>query len=273
MVCRSTDDYEAMALAGCQVIGEPAFWAGYDRTSVSSFHDYFMQISAYEPLRAARFGIKHYCWICINAKEAENIEFAREVIQIIPDFLDKPTVLGIGEIGLNRNTPNEIAVFEEQLDMAIKYNQLVLIHTPHLEDKLKGTKITLSLLKNRPELDPSRVLIDHCEEQTVGIVKDAGYWAGLSIYPSCKLTVKRAADILECYGMDNIWLNCSTDWAESDPLAVPKVGLELRARGYSQDVVDGVLIHNPASFMAQSPHWQADLSLVPGAGSKGAMNV
>ncbi len=273
MVCRSTDDYEAMALAGCQVIGEPAFWPGYDRTSVSAFHDYFMQISEYEPKRAARFGIRHFCWICINAKEAEDIALARDVIQIIPDFLDKPTVLGIGEIGLNRNTPNEIAVFEEQLDMAIKYNQLVLIHTPHLEDKLKGTKITLSLLRNRPELDPSRVLIDHCEENTVAMVKDAGYWAGLSIYPSCKLTVRRAADILESFGMDNIWINCSTDWGESDPLSVPKVGLELRARGHSQETVDQVIIRNPAQFMAQSPHWQARiLSGLEGA-LKGAMNV
>ena len=30
MVCRTTDEYRAMAQAGCLAVGEPAFWAGYD---------------------------------------------------------------------------------------------------------------------------------------------------------------------------------------------------------------------------------------------------
>ena len=32
--------------------------------------------------------------------------------------------------------------------MAIKHRQLVLIHTPHLRDKLKGTMLTLDLLRS-----------------------------------------------------------------------------------------------------------------------------
>ena len=31
MVSRTTDDYIAMATAGCAAICEPAFWAGFDR--------------------------------------------------------------------------------------------------------------------------------------------------------------------------------------------------------------------------------------------------
>ena len=56
-------------------------------------------------------------------------------------------MLGIGEIGLNKNTRNELTIFREQMEMAIKHGQLVLIHTPHLRDKLKGTKLTLDLLR------------------------------------------------------------------------------------------------------------------------------
>ena len=44
----------------------------------------------------------------INAKEAENVEFAREVIGLLPEFLDRPNVLGIGEIGLHKNSRNEV---------------------------------------------------------------------------------------------------------------------------------------------------------------------
>ncbi|MHC4990348.1 MAG: TatD family hydrolase, partial [Planctomycetota bacterium] len=101
MVSRTTDDYQRMALAGCVAITEPAFWAGFDRSSAQGFYDYFRQLTETEPARAAQFGIQHYTWMCINPKEAEDAAFAREVISIIPEFLDKPNVLGIGEIGLN----------------------------------------------------------------------------------------------------------------------------------------------------------------------------
>ena len=45
MVCRTTDEYRAMAQAGCLAVGEPAFWAGYDRSSADGFRDYFVPVS------------------------------------------------------------------------------------------------------------------------------------------------------------------------------------------------------------------------------------
>ena len=45
---------------------------------------------------------------------------SREVIALIPEFLKKPNVLGIGEIGLNKNTANEATVFQEHLDLAVE---------------------------------------------------------------------------------------------------------------------------------------------------------
>src|SRR5438094_1081732 len=132
-----TTDYLFMARAGVVAVSEPAFWAGFDRSSASSFADYFRHLMDVEPARAARYGIQHYCWLCINAKEAENVELSREVIKLIPPLLDRATVLGIGEIGLNKNTRNEITVFEEQVDLAARHGQLILIHTQHLADKHK----------------------------------------------------------------------------------------------------------------------------------------
>ena len=77
----------------------------------------------------------------MNPKEAENIGLAREVISFVPEFLDRPTVLGVGEIGLNKNTRNEMTVFEEQVELAVQRDLLMWIHTPHLDDKYKGTKM------------------------------------------------------------------------------------------------------------------------------------
>ena len=93
-----------MVLAGCRMVSEPAFWAGFDRSGPEGFRDYFRQLTEYESRRASLYGIEHRCWLCINAKEAENVSLSREVIAMIPEFLDRPNVLGIGEIGLNKNT-------------------------------------------------------------------------------------------------------------------------------------------------------------------------
>ena len=72
MVSRSTDDYQSLALHGIRLVTEPAFWPGYDR-SAAGFRDYFEQLTVAEPARAARFGIRHYSWICINPKEAADV--------------------------------------------------------------------------------------------------------------------------------------------------------------------------------------------------------
>lgn len=256
MVSRTTDDYQAMVIAGCKAVCEPAFWAGFDRSSAAGFRDYFCQLTEHEPRRAAKHLLPHYCWLCINPKESENVALADEVLAMIPGFLNRPNVLGIGEIGLNRNSRNEVAVFEKHVDLAARHGQLILVHTPHLEDKLKGTRLIVDILKNDPRIDPGRVLIDHVEEHTVDLVLEAGFWGGLTLYPETKCTPARAIDMLERHAGGNLWMNCACDWGHSDPLAVPKTCMEMRRRGHNEEEIDRLVFSNPARFLSQSPHFR-----------------
>ena len=160
MVSRVTDDYQDMVAAGCAAVCEPAFWAGFDRSSAAGFYDYFSQLTEHEPRRAAKFGLAHYCWLCINPKESEDVGLATEVIGLIPKFLDRSNVLGIGEIGLNKNSRNELKVLEMHVDLAARHQQLILVHTPHLEDKHKGTRLILEVLRNDSRIRPERCIID-----------------------------------------------------------------------------------------------------------------
>jgi predicted metal-dependent TIM-barrel fold hydrolase len=255
MVSRTTDDYEKMVLAGCAAVCEPAFWAGFDRSGVEGFYDYFCQLTDYEPKRAAKYGLPHFCWLCINPKESEDTVLAEGVIEIIPQFLDRPNVLGIGEIGLNKNTRNELQILERHVDLAARHDQLILVHTPHLEDKLKGTRLILDVIKADSRIRPERVIIDHCEEHTIEHVLDAGFWAGITLYPESKTTPARAVDMFELYSRQNIWLNSACDWGKSDPLAVPKTALEMRRRGHSAETIDRLIFQNPVRFMAQNPRF------------------
>ncbi|MBM3882995.1 MAG: metal-dependent hydrolase [Verrucomicrobia bacterium] len=256
MVSRVTDDYQDMVTAGCMAVCEPAFWAGYDRSSVAGFHDYFCQLTDYEPRRAAKFGLPHYCWLCLNPKESEDVVFAQEVLAILPGFLGRPNVLGIGEIGLNKNSRNELKVLEQHVDLAARHQQLILVHTPHLEDKHKGTRLTLDVLRADSRIRPERVIIDHVEEHTVQMVLDAGFWAGMTLYPETKCTPARAIDILDRYGPERLWLNSACDWGVSVPLIVPRTGLEMRRRGHRPEAVDRVLYQNPVEFLSQCPKFK-----------------
>ena len=252
MVSRTTDDYKRMALAGCVYVSEPAFWAGFDRSGPEGFRDYFRQLTEHEGRRAQAYGIEHGTWLCINAKEAENVELSREVIKMIPEFLDKPGVLGIGEIGLNKNTKNEATIFLEHLELAARTDELVLVHTPHLADKYQGTRMILDMVRGDPRIRPERVCIDHVEEHTIRPALDAGHWVGMTLYPITKCTPARAADMVEMYGPERILVNSAGDWGHSDPLAVPEFMFEMRSRGHTESLINRIVYENPLAFFGQS---------------------
>jgi predicted metal-dependent TIM-barrel fold hydrolase len=253
---RTTDDLQSLALAGCLVVGEPAFWMGYDRSGTNSFYDYFRQLTEWEPKRAANYGIKHHAWLGINAKEAENVSFAREVIALLPEFLDRPSALGIGEIGLNKNTRNEVRTLLQLFDLAVQRNEQILCHTPHLADKYQGTRMILDLLRADNRINHARVCIDHCEEHTIRMVLDEGYWAGITLYPTTKATPERTADMIEMFGTEHILVNSSADWGPSDVLAVPKFIAVMRSRGHPDALIQKVVYDNPLTFFQQSARFR-----------------
>jgi uncharacterized protein len=253
MISRTTDDYVKMALTGCVALTEPAFWPGWDRSSADGFDDYFRQLTDFEPKRAAQYGIDHYTWLCLNPKEGEDRALAREVIRRIPRYLDAPNVLGIGEIGTNRNTRNELATFRDHVELAVERDLLIHIHTPHLEDKHKGTRLIIETLLEFSGLQPGRVLVDHAEEHTVSMVLEHGFWTGLTLYPQTKVSPERAIDILERYGPERICVASACDWGPSLPDAVPHFALAMRRRGHQPDLIEQVILRNPARFLRQSP--------------------
>ena len=252
MIARTTQDYERMTRMGTVCCVEPAFWAGYDRQSAQAFYDYFYHLTEFEHTRAAQYCIQHYCHVCMNPKEANNLSLSREVISFLPEFLKKPTVLGIGELGLNKNTKNEMTIFKEQVEVAIEHDVIMWIHTPHLNDKYKGTKKMVDYLKKHPKLKPGRVTFDHVEEHTAKLVLDAGFWGSMTIYPITKNSPSRVVDNLERFGTKRLMVDASGDWGPSDPRTLHDAIFEMRRRGHSEKTIEDVFYNNPCRFLGQS---------------------
>jgi hypothetical protein len=250
MVSRVTDDYERMALAGIRAVVEPAFWLGEPRKRAGTFYDYFDMISNWERQRAANYLIEHYAAIAVNPRESNNAALRDEVLEEMPNWLDRPSVVAVGEIGFDDITRAEAESIRRQLEIARQASMLVIVHTPHV-NKLEGTLKTIKIIEELG-FPPERVVMDHNTEETIQASRDSGCWCGHTVYPVTKLSPERAVNILEKHGLERMLINSSCDWGPSDPVMVPRTVLEMRRRGFSDEEIQKVVWENPVNFFKQS---------------------
>lgn len=260
MASRTTDDYERMRAAGIVAVIEPAFWMGQPRTNVGTFVDYLSSIVGWERFRASQFGIRHYCTIGLNSKEANNEALAEAVMNVLPRYLSKEGVVAVGEIGYDDQTALEDRYYRAQLTLAREYEMLVLVHTPH-RDKKSGTVRSMEVAIEMG-MAPGRVVIDHNNEETVRDVLDRGFWAAFTLYPNTKMGNERMVEIVRQYGSERIFIDSSADWGVSDPLAVPKTARLMLERGIAPTDVEAVCYGNALAAYGQSgqmleSHWLA----------------
>jgi uncharacterized protein len=250
MFSRITDDYVAMANAGVELVLEPAFWLGQPRTQVGTFVDYWEALLGFEVTRARNFGIEHVCTLSVNPREANNVRLAEAALEILPTYLGRDRVLGVGEIGFDDITEAETEIFRKQLLLAMKTGLPALVHTPHRK-KAFGTQRSIEVCRE-VGFPVEKLLLDHATEETIGMILDSGAWAGFTVYPNTKLTPERAANMILEYGVDRMMVNSSADWGPSTVMSVPLTVVELRKRGLAADRIQQVVWDNPFRFYDQA---------------------
>ncbi|MBL8696330.1 MAG: TatD family hydrolase [Planctomycetes bacterium] len=250
MTSRTTDDLENMASAGIRAIIEPAFWVGQPRTTLGAFVDYFSSLVGWERFRASQFGVKHYCAIGLNSKEANQEGLAKEVLQILPRFALKEGVVAVGEIGYDEITEAEERAYAWQVNFARQHDMVVMVHSPH-RDKKRGIRRSLAVAKEIG-FPMEKLVIDHNNEETVEDVLEAGAWAAFTIYPHTKMGSERMVEIVRKYGPKQIIVDSSADWGVSDPLSVPKTAKLMIERGLSQEAIELTTWRNALTAYAQS---------------------
>ena len=101
-------------------------------------------------------------------------------------------------------------------------------------------------------IDPSKVVVDHNNEETVRETLDRGFWAGFSIYPSTKMGNARMVAILKQYGADRVIVNSACDWGISEPLAVAKTAKLALEQGVPESDVRKACYENALAAYGQS---------------------
>jgi hypothetical protein len=270
-ISRTTDDYEAMARAGIRAVIEPAFWLGQPRTQLGTFLDYFSMLLGWERFRAAQFGIRHFCAMGLNSKEANNQRLADEVLEVLPRYVCKEGVVAVGEIGYDEITPAEERAYEIQLQLARDVEQVVMVHSPH-RDKKRGIIRSLDVAQHIG-VPMHKLVIDHNNEETVEAVLSRGAWAAFTIYPHTKMGSQRMVEIVKKYGPERILVDSSADWGVSDPLSVPKTAKLMLEQGIDPAIVERVTWKNAIAVYSQSGQFtEAELLETPAIDQRALFN-
>ncbi|MCW5621800.1 MAG: TatD family hydrolase, partial [Burkholderiales bacterium] len=186
--------------------------------------------------------------------EANNEALAEAVLEILPRYLAKEGVVAIGEIGYDDQTALEDKYYRAQLALAVEYDMLVMVHTPH-RDKKAGTLRSMAVALEMG-MQPERVVIDHNNEETVRDVLERGFWAGFTLYPHTKMGHERMVEVVRRYGSHQIFIDSSADWGVSDPLAVPKTARLMLERGVARHDVEAICYKNALLAFGQSGQMQ-----------------
>ena len=238
---RSSEDFEIMYNSGVDVAITCSYYP-YKLRSAECLLNHFDRIRKFDTKRAQSYGLKLEVALGIHPANA-NLTYEPVLEELKNLILDKKIKI-IGEIGLDKNTPQEQEIFRKQMELADELKTKVIIHTPRknkaevLEDIVKIVDETIN---------PNLVVIDHINSNVVGRLIDKNYMLGLTIQPQ-KMDVSEGVSILDNYGFDNFLLNSDISNKPSNPLSVPETVRTLEKLDYKKSDINKVSFKNAVNF-------------------------
>ncbi len=223
MDTRPYEDFDLMGVAGIVDV----LTLAHDPMRMSTpsvLFDHFHKLVEDEVRRGAVNGITVHVGLGVHPRSINNR--IDEVLRALPDYLAHPSVLAVGEIGLDRCTAKEEEVFRAQL--AIEYYPKV-IHTPR-QGKREAIERIVAIVKDVGAKD---VVIDHIDQATVELALEAGTYIGLTVQPG-KISVEEAVAIITSYPEAKFLVNSDMSSQRSDCLSVARVMRALSVEGYAQ---------------------------------------
>ncbi len=238
---RPVENFKEMKIAGIDAIVTCAYDALAMKHSIVTL-EHFDKIVYDEPKRVEKENIKLYCAVGIHPraipKDYEN------VLEKIPEYLEEPNVLAIGEIGLDSITDMQEEVFVKQLQYADENNINVIVHTPRTNKK-EVCQRSIELIDEN--IKPQLVQLDHIDYSIVDIAIDKGYTLGITVQP-LKMSTPDTVKMLDEYGFEQFVLDSDISPAPSNHLSLPETKHELEITGHSRKDIEKVTYKNVAKF-------------------------
>jgi predicted metal-dependent TIM-barrel fold hydrolase len=243
------ENLESMYMTGIRVIVSPAQLGAAKPVSNGTVKDIWDFCLEVQLDRAKEHLIKGYAMIGISMVSTPSGDLL-ELLEWLPDYLKRPEVVGIGEIGIepgsrtSKDLNFQEKIVREQLKILTKFNKAVVFHIPFApENKIKYSKMMLNLCSEYG-VPMSKVVIDHCSDANMEIVLQAGAFAAISVQPWRGITPEIAADLVIKYGHNKVIIDSDCSGGASDPLAVPRTAYALKKKGISDDIIKKVCRDN-----------------------------
>nr|WP_255350869.1 TatD family hydrolase [Methanothermobacter sp. CaT2] len=243
---RPFEDFELMAVSGI----EGAITCAHDpleMTSSDVVMAHFRRLVTVDPERAARNGLKLYIALGIHPRAIPRDP--ERVIEKLPDLLKNPSVVAVGEVGLDSGSEIEKDVFKSQLKVAEELGYPVIVHTPR-RGKADITPQIMDVIDGT--IDESMVVVEHVNMEVLPELVETECMLGLTVQPE-KLTPEEAVEILREYGTERFVLNSDMSSAPSDPLSVPRTVQRMKMEGFSRSDIRRVSDGNIGDLLKISP--------------------
>lgn len=240
---RSFEDLRTLALFGT----EAALSLAHDSLPFSappSLFDHFERLLTRDRRRLRAGGIHPYIALGIHPQGIPARDWEAAVRGLV-EYLDRPGVAAVGEIGLERGSALEKQVLRAQLLLARDKGLPVILHTPNSEKRRRTEEIIELLRETRFPYD--RAVIDHAGAETVPLILASGAVAGLSVHPS-HLTPREAAALVRKFYPAPLFLSSDLAGAPANLYALPETDLFLRKAGVSAAMREEIFWGAPNAF-------------------------
>lgn len=174
-----------------------------------------------------------------------------QVLEALPGYFKGGKIVALGQLGLFKGDEREEEALLEQLGLAQQFNLPAIVSAPGL-DKERVTRRLLATLQ-RAEVEPARILVDGAVGRTVRVIRELGYFAGLTLHPD-HLTVEKAVALVRSLGPERLVLDTAAGDGASDILALGRAAHRLDKAGLSSKVIRRVTLDNAAALFGVHPH-------------------
>jgi predicted metal-dependent TIM-barrel fold hydrolase len=232
------EDVELMAVSGIKRL---MLCLGPNGSSVyTTLLDYYEQLLTTHSSKVRDRGIMSYVALGVHPMSIPK-DFS-EALKHLPRYLERNSVVAIGEIGIHSGSDLEASVFRLQVEMAKDHDVPIIIHTP-IPEKKRIVETMLGIIRD-VGLDPRKALVDHSTKEVAKQISDFGANIGLTLRRDI-LSSEDAYEILRSYPERIVLGSDANGLRPSDPLAVPRFAHYCRLKGTDEGVMRKVLWENP----------------------------
>jgi len=165
-----------------------------------------------------------------------------KALKHLPRYLERDSVVAIGEIGIHSGSDIEQSVFRLQVEIARDRGVPIIVHTP-IPEKKRIVEMILRIIRD-VGLDPGKTVVDHSTKDVAKQISDYGANIGLTLRKDV-LSSEDAYAILNS-NPDRVLLGSDANGLRpSDPLAVPKFAHHCRLQGMDESIIEKAFWKNP----------------------------